>query len=128
MNGFLAAAAVLTFLTGLVHTVLGETRIFPRMRTNGEVIPTSGGDLLLARHVRILWGTWHLVTACAWALAAILWWLGLQGDDAPAAVGLAVIGGLAASSLLVVVATKGKHPGWIALLGAAILTALGLWL
>jgi hypothetical protein len=54
MNPYLVAAAVLAFVVGLVHSVLGERLIFRRLRT-GQVVPTNGGTVLRESHVRILW-------------------------------------------------------------------------
>ena len=123
MNWYFASAGGLAFATGLAHSALGEGLIFRRMRVTGFV-PTSGGQVLREPHVRILWASWHLVTAMGWGLAAVLLWLARSGSPQPVialAVGLSVL----ASSLLVLVGTKGRHPGWVALLGVAVLTAIG---
>ena len=126
MNWYFIAAGVLSFLIGFVHSVLGESLIFRRMRAGG-FIPTNGGQLLREPQVRILWASWHVVTVLGWCLAALLIWLALPTSSAVAQlpVARAVSGSMLVSSILVLVGTKGKHPGWLGLLGVAILTAIG---
>jgi hypothetical protein len=125
MNAYFLFAGVLAFVVGLVHSVLGERWVFKRMRAAG-VVPTQGGTALREPHVRILWASWHVVTLIGWCLAALLVWLALQ----PAASGryqfvsVAIAVAMLASSLLVFLATKGKHPGWAGLLGVAVLTLI----
>lgn len=126
MNRYFVAAAALAFLVGLVHSVLGERLIFRRLRQGGWV-PTNGGSVLGQRHVRILWATWHIVTVFGWCVAAILLrWshpavsAGLDGFGAQAIV-LAML----LASALVFFGTQAKHPGWLGLLGVAVLVWLG---
>ena len=77
MNPFLASAAVLAFFVGLAHSVLGEYMIFRRMRA-GHLIPTNGGRVIGEGHVRILWASWHVLTAFGWSMAAMLLWFSLH--------------------------------------------------
>jgi hypothetical protein len=127
MNWYFIAAAVLTFAVGLIHSVLGERLIFRRMRSTG-FIPTNGGQVLHESHVRILWASWHVVTALGWCVALALVWLALPSSRqlTPPLVAGAIAASMLASSLLVLVGTKGKHLGWVGLLGVAVLAALGL--
>lgn len=128
MNGWLICAALLLVLVGAVHSVFGEILIFRRMRTAAG-IPTNGGNVLREPHVRIVWATWHLVTILGLPIAAGLTWLALPGNGAlvPAAVPLSIGATMLAGSLLVYVATKGKHMGWAGLLGVAVLIGLGVF-
>ena len=82
---------------------------------------------LRERHVRILWASWHLVSILGGALAAIL----IAIAQAPATplpnawlLKVAIAASLAGSAL-VLFATRGRHPGWLSLLVAAILAWLG---
>ena len=61
MNTCLLAAAVLTFVVGFIHSVLGEVMVFSRLR-KGSWVPTNGGNVLHQGHVRILWASWHVLT------------------------------------------------------------------
>lgn len=126
MNTFFAAAGVLAFVIGLVHSVLGERWVFRRMRAQG-LVPTSGGPVLREPHVRIVWASWHIVTVLGWCLGFLLFWLA-QPANAPlaqSALPEAMAVALLASSALVLVGTRGRHPGWAGLLAAGVLVLAG---
>lgn len=119
---FLTASAVLTAVA-LAHSVLGEILVFRGLRTHG-MVPTAGRPVLREAHVRILWGSWHLVTVLGLALSALLWRLGTTPwNDAALAAWVADVAGIAtlASGLLVFVATRGRHPAWVPLMVVATL-------
>ncbi|HEY8881197.1 MAG TPA: hypothetical protein VIN03_26765 [Roseateles sp.] len=125
MNAWLVGAAALVFVIGLVHSWLGERLVFKHLRTGG-LVPNGGQPGLREYQTRILWASWHVVTALAWALAAVLLWLAqpavqaLSGGaiETVAAMALAVSGGL------VLLSNRGRHPAWIALLAAAALVLM----
>ena len=125
MNVYLITAGCLTFIVGLVHSILGEILIFRKMRQKG-FIPTQGGPILKERNVRIIWASWHLVTMFGWGLSVILVRLSFPSSEQTLQVFVenTILLSMFVASLLVLVATKGKHPGWLGLLGVAIL----LWL
>ena len=126
MQPLLLGAGMVMALTALVHSVVGDVLIFRQLRRGG-VVPTEGGPLLRERHVRILWASWHLVSILGWALAAILIDVAqAPGQPLPHAwlVKVAITASLAGSAL-VLFATRGRHPGWLSLLVAAILAWLG---
>ena len=126
MNTFFLLAGILAIIVGLIHSVLGEVLIFKKLR-NGSLIPTKGKPLLRERNVRILWASWHIGTIFGWALGAILLELSFSANSLPAnsfLVGF-IANSMLASSLLVLIATKAKHPGWVGLLGVAALCWMG---
>ncbi len=122
MNTTLLLAAVGLALVGLAHSVLGEILVFKPLRVQGWV-PTAGAPVLRERHIRILRGSWHLVTLLGWALSALLWRLGTSPSDAALAWWVTDVVAMAtlASGLLVFVATRGNHPAWFALMSIAAL-------
>lgn len=126
MNIYLVSAGGLAFVVGLVHSVLGEVLIFRRMRVHG-LVPTNGGKVIGEGHVRILWASWHLVTVLGWLAASAL--IGLAIAPMQPTVQMlalrAIVVAMLASSFLVLVGTKARHPGWVGLLGVAFLTWLG---
>lgn len=126
MNGYFVAAAALAFLVGLAHSVLGEMLIFRRLRQGGWV-PTNGGGVLGERHVRILWATWHVVTVFGWCMAAILlrWSLPSMSTSLDGFGVQALVFAMLAGSALVFIGTQARHPGWVGLLGVAVLMWLG---
>jgi hypothetical protein len=123
-NAWLMAAAGLSVLIALAHSVIGEFRIFRHLRRAGHLVPTEGGLLLREFQVRILWGAWHGLSAMGLGLAGVLVWL-----DEPAArlasagrVEWCVAAAMAATGLLVLVSNRGRHPAWLALFAVAALT------
>jgi hypothetical protein len=123
MNTALVLAASGLALVGAAHSVLGEIMVFRRLRQRGGIVPTGGQPVLREPHVRILWGSWHLVTVLGWALSALLWRLGTgtSGADLGAWVADVAAAASLASGLLVFYATDGRHPAWVALLVVATL-------
>lgn len=122
MNTTLLLAAAGLALVGLAHSALGELLVFRQLRTRG-LVPTAGHPVLRERQVRILWGTWHVVTLLGWALSALLWRLGTAASDTALAMWVMDVVGLAtlASGMLVFLATRGTHPAWFALMSIAAL-------
>lgn len=125
MNTYLLAAALLAFVIGLIHSIFGEILIFRRQRRKGW-IPTDGGQVLKEPHVRIQWANWHITTAMGWGMAALLYWLATHGEQRATLVFVeqTIMLSMLASSALVLIGTKAKHPGWIGLLGVAALVWL----
>lgn len=126
MQTLLAIAATVAILTGMVHSLLGELLIFRHLR-HGSLIPSEAAPPLRSRHVRILWATWHLASVFGWAFAVILWQLAID-PEAPLAtlVVSAMVAAYAGGALLVLLATRGRHPGWLALAAVAALTWFAL--
>ena len=126
MNTYFAVAAGLAFLVGVVHSVLGELLIFRRLR-GGSLISSTGSPILRERHVRILRATWHVVTVFAWGFGAILLRLSFSSSQytVQAFVESAILFSMLTASLIVLIGTKGKHPGWLVLLVIAILSWMG---
>lgn len=116
MNTYLMLASLLVAITGVVHSILGEKLIFSKLRV-GQLVPTMGVAPLTERHIRIMWATWHVVSLLGFSLSALLYWLSLPIPGVTIGVPLKLMLGvpILLSGALVMWATKGKHPGWIAL-------------
>lgn len=117
MNPWFLAAAALSALIALAHSVIGETRIFRHLRQAGRLVPTEGGALLREFQVRILWGAWHGLSAMGLGLAGVLVWLSTPAAQRASAgrVEACVALAMAATGLLVLVSNRGRHPAWLAL-------------
>ena len=124
MDYFYLAAGVIAALTGVVHSVLGERLIFRHLR-RGTVVPTLGAPPLRERHVRILWATWHLGSVFGWAFAGLLLWMAVSPDSQSSPVTSAITFANLGGAILVLIGTRGRHPGWIALLAVAVLAWVG---
>lgn len=129
MNSYLLAAGILCILLGLVHSVLGEMQIFKHKRTSG-IVPTKATPDLKERHLHIIWSSWHLVSVfgvlIGLFLIAIGYAKGGMHPDLRDAVLVTTAVAIGLGSVLVLLGTKGKHPGWAVLLIIAVLVLLGL--
>ena len=112
MNTWFICAAGLSVLIALTHSVLGEQRIFRHLRRAGHIVPTEGGTLLREFQVRILWATWHGLSAMGLGLAAVLLWLAHPAAQAASAgrVEWCFVMALAVTGVLVLVGNRGRHP------------------
>ena len=121
MQSYLLAAGVLMILIGIAHSVIGEILIFRQLRA-GTIVPLLAPPPLRERHLRVLWANWHLTSALGWGLAALLILIAVAPDPSSYALQVRTIAvATLAGSLLVLYATRGRHPGWIGLLVAAVL-------
>jgi len=118
-------AGTIAIVVGLVHSILGEILIFRHLRSGG-LVPANGAPPLKERNIRILWATWHLASVFGWAFAMVL--LRLAASDSHASLQALVVNAIVfaylGGALFVLIGTRGRHPGWIALLGVAALTWL----
>jgi drug/metabolite transporter (DMT)-like permease len=121
MNTLYLLAGILAAVTGLVHSVLGEYLIFRHLR-NGNLVPSMDAPPLRERNIRIIWATWHLASVFGWAFAGILLKLAMEPTSPTALVLEAIVFANLGGAILVLVGTRGRHPGWIALLIVALLT------
>ena len=114
----LQAAAILVFLLGLAHSILGERYILVRLFRRPDLPKLFGGTAFTSRTLRF---AWHLTTIIAWGLAVVL----LQLQHLPTAAGRAIaitLGTtLLASGLLPLVFTRGRHLSWLVLFAAGVL-------
>jgi hypothetical protein len=115
------AAGLLSVLTGLVHSVLGEILIFRHLR-KGTLVPALGAPPLRERNIRIIWATWHLATVFGFGFAGVLFLLAFGHSMSSAPVTTAIVFANLGGAILVLIGTKGRHPGWIALSAVAALT------
>ena len=124
MQTYLVTAATVAALVGVAHSALGEVLIFRKL-SKGTLIPNQAAAPLELRNVRILWATWHLASAFGFGFAAILLILANRESAPDPVTAWTLILSFAVGSFLVLVATRGRHPGWIGLLIVSVLTYLG---
>jgi hypothetical protein len=123
VNGFLAAAALLSVAGGVIHSVLGERLIFRALSPESLPAVTGSGDFTR----QVLRFFWHLVSVAWWGFAVLLWHLAEHDALEGLARGTAVVIGWTffASALVALVGSKGKHFAWVILLVIAACVWLG---
>lgn len=125
MNTYFLIAGILCLLLGVIHSILGEYLIFKNHRNPGKLVPTKSTGLR-ERHLRIIWATWHLSTLFGWSLGAMLLYISYAEDLSPYHFMLqCMMYAMFIGFLLVLIGTKGKHPGWFVLLAIGILLLIG---
>jgi len=121
---FLHLAAVLSFLLGVAHSILGERFILVRLFRRDNLPKLFGGTEFTTRTLRF---AWHVTTVAWWGIAAMLW-LAASGSLTQSSA-LAVIGCTSLlSGLLPLFFTRGRHLSWILffIVGAiALMRAIG---
>ena len=129
MNTYFLIAGMLCFILGLIHSILGEYLIFKNKRHKGHLVPSKVSVELKEKHLRIIWATWHLASFFGWCIGAFLVKLSLEQNKLDSEFIDFIINStiytMVASALLVLIGTKGKHPGWIVLLLIGILLIIG---
>ncbi len=122
MNPFLAVAAALATLGGILHSVLGERLILGRLSAEG-LPPVLGSTDFTKRILRLMW---HGISIAWWGMAAILVVLANITDLDTTGVRIAAVVALTflASSVFSFVHTRGKHFSW----GLFLAIAMCIWL
>jgi hypothetical protein len=108
----LQIAALLAFILGLAHSVLGERYILTRLFRRAEHLPRIfGGTEFTTRTLRF---AWHLTTVLFWTFAWLLWQAAantVTQDSVLRVIGYACIAG----GVLPLVMTRGRHLSWVVL-------------
>lgn len=116
MNYYLLSAGILCIVLGLAHSILGELLIFKYKREGGTIIPTKHSKELPEGHLRIIWASWHVATFLAWGIGTTMIHIALAAEPEQSWISFftaAITYTISAVGLCVLLATKGKHPGWI---------------
>jgi len=128
MNTYLFAAGILCIALGLIHSILGEIRIFHRQRKQGNIAPTIPKEDWKAAKIGILWATWHMASLFGWCIGALLLKIAYLNEADFTQINWMVpyvIYTMIGAALMVIVGTKARHPGWIVLLAIAVLLYIG---
>ena len=114
-EALLHAAAVLIFMVGLAHSYLGERYILIRLFKRTDLPQLFGSDDFTKRTLRF---AWHLTTLAWWGFALLLV---LIADDAitPREVASVVVDLAAASGVVALIASRGRHLAWLAFFAVA---------
>lgn len=117
----LFTAALLIFLVGCMHSVLGGRRLIGPIARMGD-LPVILGDVRLSRLT--LRAGWHGLTAAYWAIASLLAYMQARPEatNTPFLVMAAALFG--ATGLAALILSRGRHLSWAMFLPAAILCAI----
>jgi hypothetical protein len=123
MNFYFIAAAILTVAVSLAHSWLGERYILRRLFRRQNIPHLHGSDVFTKRTLRF---AWH-VTSVAWCgLAALLLAFALLPLDTSALILSKIIATtFLASSVVVLIGSRGRHLAWVVFLVIAGLVWMG---
>jgi hypothetical protein len=115
MNLALFFAGLLALLLGLGHSLIGERMIFKGLQE--RIARSEGRPVLSDQQLRVLRGTWHLVTIFGFALGALLIGSAIRDLvlDPVMVIGIT----MAFSGIYWVIATRGRHPAFVVLFAIA---------
>ena len=116
----LQLAAILMFLLGLAHSVLGERYILVRLFRREGLPKLFGGTAFTTRILRF---AWHITTVLWWGFAALLWQVA-TGSITPADVLTVIACTSIVAGLLPLVITRGRHLSWLVLF---VVGGIALW-
>ena len=109
MSTLLYVAAILTFLIGIIHSVLGERYILMRLFRRNDLPALFGGPEFTILTLRF---AWHITTIAWWGFAAILLLMATESlSFQNTAIVLSVT--FLATGLTALLASRGKHLSWI---------------
>ena len=122
MSFMLATAAVLTLGIGVAHSWLGERFLIVRLLRRPDLPPLFGDDRFTRATLRF---AWHLTTVAWWGLASVLVFLSgaIEGLSVAHGVLWSIAGTFAASAILTLVASRGRHLAWVVFAAIAALCA-----
>ncbi|TPN86753.1 hypothetical protein [Aquimarina algicola] len=130
MNIYLFLAGMLCLLLGIAHSIIGERNIFSSKRTKGNIVPTQAGTYITEKHLQIIWVVWHFVSVFIFFIGGIVLNISLNKNkyyqDSNEFIIQAILLTLTATSILILLGTKGKHPVWIAFLIIISLLLIGM--
>lgn len=124
MNTYFLIAAILIFLMGLSHSVMGErfflVRLFKR-----EPLHHFGDAVFINRTTRI---AWHLTTIAWWNAAAVLIVLSFRPlDHTEFLVGRIISNIFLLSGILSLVGSRGRHLSWVVFFLISLIAWLGTY-
>ena len=121
----LVGSAAVLAVTVLVHSIGGEVLLF-RRQDRWRELPRAFGTDALAK--QILRATWHIASLFGVVFVAVLFRASRLAalSEADRFAVTAIAASSIASAVLVLVLTRARHPGWVALAVAGVLCALAL--
>jgi hypothetical protein len=126
MNLYFIASAVLALGIGAAHSWLGERYILTRLFRRQNIPHLFGSDEFTKRTLRF---AWHLTTVAWFGAAALLLILASFPLDASARIlSRTIAATFLVSSLIALIASRGRHLSWVVFLLIAGLALVGSFL
>lgn len=124
MNTYFLIAAILIFLMGLSHSIMGErfflVRLFKR-----EPLHHFGDAVFVNRTTRI---AWHLTTIAWWNAAVILMVFAYRELDKTTFIAARIISNIfLLSGILSLVGSRGRHLSWVVFFLISLIAWLGTY-
>ena len=125
MNGYLLIAAILAIGIGGAHSWLGERYLITRLLRRNDLPHLFGSDQFTQQTIRY---AWHLTTAAWWGLALMLLMVSGFFPDIHQVDGVLLIISMtfAASAVLSLIFTKGRHISWVVFVAIAVLCIIAV--
>ena len=120
--GLLVAAALLVAIS-VAHSVLGERYILTRLFRRGPLPRLFGGESFTRRTLRF---AWHITSVTWLGFAALLVHLSDAGPPASGAILRVVALTFGVTSVITLLASRGKHFAWPVFLAIALLAWLAV--
>ena len=121
MNLARLTAAALTLLVAGAHSYLGERYILIRLFRRDDLPKLLGSAEFTKQTLRL---AWHITSVAFIGLAAVLNLLPPTGRGSPSLPAQAIAATFAASGIVALVGSRGRHLAWIAFCAVA---ALACW-
>jgi hypothetical protein len=119
----LILAAIVLFLTGAIHSYLGERVVFGRLFALPD-LPLLRNDRTFTENV--LRYAWHLTSLAWWGFAALLLVLA-AGSPSPRTIGTFMAAMCLLSGLVIVFTAGRRHPAWPLFFLASAAIWYGTW-
>ncbi len=112
MSILLYTAAILTFIIGFTHSVLGERYILTRLFKRDNLPKLFGSTTFTTQTLRF---AWHITTIAWWGFAVILILLA-ENQFSFRNISMVIAFTFLISGIISLVASKGKHYSWLVFL------------
>ena len=103
-------AAILCFVVGLIHSVLGERYILIRLFRRDNIPHLFGSDYFTKGTLRFVW---HITTFAWWGFGYLLWLISTSQEISSQTVLYVISAVSLISGIFSFGFTKGKHLSWL---------------
>jgi hypothetical protein len=114
MNSLFIIAAVVLFLLGIAHSVFGEKLLLLPMAREESVHLFKEKPYMIS----VMRFAWHITSIAWWGMALIITDLARIGNTTPFSVH-ALAGTFAATGIIILGFSRGRHPAWLFFLAIA---------